>query len=42
MPEYDMPLILILFENEYPHGCFTEVWNMFQEQVFLSMAISKL
>ena len=41
MPGYDMPLILTLFENESQHRYFTEVWNIFQEQVFLSIATSK-
>ena len=39
---YDMPLILALFEDKSPHRYFAEVWNMCQEQIFLSMANSKL
>ena len=44
MPGYGMPLILTLFEYESPRRYFAEVWNMFQEQDFLSlsMATSKL
>lgn len=37
-----MPLILTVFENESPHVYFAEILNMFQEQVSLSMATSKL
>ena len=42
MPGYGMPLILTLIENESPRKYVAEVWNMFQEHVFLSMATSKL
>ena len=29
MAKYGMPLILFLFENESPHGYFTEFWDVF-------------
>ena len=31
-----------LFEIESPHSYFAEIWDMCQEQVFLSVATSKL
>ena len=41
MPRYDMALILTLFQNESRRGILLK-FGMFQEQVFLSMATSKL
>ena len=37
-----MPPILTLFENKFLHVYFAEIWNVFQEQVFLSVATSKV
>ena len=37
-----MSLILTLFENEPPRRYFGEIWNVFEEPVFLSIASFKL